>query len=337
MKKYKPNFNDPRVASKASSALGWATQQLHEHKYASWSTRHLDKRIGYSHTNLGRYLRQLLLITHNSHYSMEQGYTKQYRLNLHGVYRLAQQLGIEYNPRKLRRSVGVKTAVLQHQHHFDSPFQYELKSNRYWNELQHIRTDIRAELFAHYGFTLNYDIKNALPTVIAQIAYGTGRIRKPLHTIDEYTQDPHKCRLQLAHYLNCDAQTAKKIIVATFNGATLRPGSKIESMLSRLQLHKLKHNSWYLTLKQELNRAWSAIARDQGRRSIPSRKRMEIYLEIERKIMHVVERAFAKKNIPIFLEHDGWRAKDWIDPYQLKLNVQKSTGYRVEFTCEVYR
>jgi len=337
MKKYKPNFNDPRVASKAKSALGWATQQLHEHKYAGWSTRHLDKRIGYSHTNLGKFLRQQLLITHNNHYSMEQGYTKQYRLNLHGVYRLAQQLNIEYNPRKLRRSIGVKTAIEQYQHHFDSPFHYELKSNRYWNELQHIRTDIRTRLFAYHGFTLNYDIENALPTVIAQTARDTGRIRKQLHTVEEYVLDPHGLRQNFAQALGVDVATAKKIIVATFNGATLRPGSRIEEMLTRLQMHKLKHNTWYLTLKQDLNRAWSAIARDQGVRSIPSRKRMEIYLGIERKIVNVIKHEFSKKNIQIFLEHDGWRAKDWIDPHQLKLTVQKKTGYRVEFACEVYR
>lgn len=338
MKKYKPNFNDPRVANKCRRALGWATCQLHEHKYNGWSRKHLDKRIGYSHTDLGRYLRQQLLITHDNHWSMDHGICKKYTLNVQGAVGLAQQLGIEYKRRKPRQSIGLALAREQYQDVFDrGVFEYTEKSGRLYNELQNIKTDIRAPLFASYGFRFNYDIANAYPTLLTQYALQTATYRKQFHSLSEYCNDPCAYRLKLAHSTGTDYATAKKILVAKFNGATLREGYAISQTLNRTQMHRLKHNTQWNLLCKDITRLWKGIARSQGRTRIPPRERMHLYCQEERRVIGVIERQFKKQNYQMFLEHDGWRATDWIDPHLLELSVRKHTGYAITITCEVCR
>ena len=334
MKKYKPNFNDPRVASKARSALGWATQQLHEHKYAGWSTRHLDKRIGYSHTNLGRYLRQQLLITHNNHYSMEQGFTKQYRLNLHGVYKLAQQLGIEYNPRKLRRSIGVKTAIEQYQPQFQTAFEYTHKNNRSYHPLQNLRSDIRKPLFEHYGYKHNYDIENSYPTLLLNAVHQHCTLRKPLTALEEYVANPQQVRLRLAQQIGVDYLTAKKILIGKCNGGTLRIHSELWRMLDAIPLHRLRRNTWFKQFALDLNRAWSNIARHYGARSFSPSERMSFYLQLEKQVMAIVQTTFERNQIDVFLEHDGWRATAYIDTDVLEQLVKDKLNYTVRFVCK---
>jgi len=336
MKKYKPNFNDPRVKAKAYAALAWATQQLSEDKPNGWSKHHLDKRIGYSHNNLGAWLRQQLLNTHNTHYNMLTAQTKQYTLRTRGAAHIAQLLGIEYTPRKIRRSIGLRTAIEQHAPVFNSPcFEYTEKNCRSYHPLQNIRTDIREPLFAHYGFRYNYDIENAYPTLVLQFAQQSARFRKPLDTLCAYVDNPTHYRQQLAQALNVDVATAKKIIVARFNGATLRNTGAIREQLTPIQFYKLKNNLWFEQLNQDIRRAWSGIARYHSKNSLSNRSKMEIYLKLEQQVIGIIQREFSKRNIHMFLEHDGWRANDYIDPYLLKLRVKKSSGFTVNFTCSI--
>lgn len=334
MKKYTPNFADPRVAARARSALGWATQQLHEHKYAGWSTRHLDKRIGYVHTNLGKFLRSQLLITHNTHYSMDQGFTKQYRLNLHGVYRLAQRLGIPYNPRKLRRSIGVKTAIEQYSSDFASPFEYTHKNNRSYHPLQNIRSDIRKSLFDHYGYRYNYDIENSYPTLLLNAVHQHCQLRKPLATLEEYVAEPQLVRRSLAEQIGVDYDTAKKILIGKCNGGTLRIHSELWRILDPIPLHRLRRNTWFQQFARDLNRAWSNIARLHGARSFSPSERMCFYLQLEKQVMAIVQTTFGRNQIDVFLEHDGWRATQYIDTHVLEQLVKDKLNYTVRFVCK---
>lgn len=335
MAKYTPNFKDPRVQRKVHSALSWATQMLDEHKANGWSRSHLDKKIGFAHNPLGAWLRNNLLIVKNPRYSMQFGQCKQYTLDVRGAAMIAQQLGIEYNPRKVRVSIGVKTAIEQHKLVFDNPFVYTQKSNRNYHDLQNIRTDIRTSLFSHYGFRWNYDIQNAYPTLVLQYALKNAQFRKPLETLKHYVQDPTTFRNNLAQEIGCDASTAKQIIIARFNGATLRNSGSIASTLNRLQFYKLKSSDWFERLDKDVKRAWSGICRSHCVRSMNNRAKMHFYLSLENQVMRTIKREFSKKNIPVFLEHDGWRSKDYIDPHMLKLQVKKHSGFDVNFSFEI--
>jgi len=336
MAKYTPNCGDPRVQRKIRSALAWATQMLDENTSKSWSSRHLDQKIGYLHTDLGRYLRHSLLKETNPHYSSELGYTKQYTLRLEGVQSLAQQIGLKPPLRRLRVTTGLALACTQWSSVLEpGVFEYEEKSHRLWHELQNVSTSIRTPLFAHYGYNFNYDIENCYPTLVLQCAQATGRLRKPLTQLAQYVENPQEYRRNLAHTMGTDIRTAKRVILAKFNGGSLRNQGSIAAMLSRVQLHKLKHSTQFQNLCKDLDRCWGAVARDAGQTRFSARRRMQFYLTEEHRVMTVIRSAFSKKNISIFLEHDGWRSRDYIDPHTLKLQVRKHTGYDVMFSCEV--
>ena len=333
---YQPNFNDPRVVAKTEKAVAWASQQLSEYKYASWCSRHIDKKIGNISHNLGRYLRSHLLTVHSEHYNMNTGKTKQYRLNVSGLCKLAQLAGIEYNPRKPRQSIGIKTAKAEWDTEIQSAlFVYTHKSHRSYHPIQNIKTDIRRELFRSNGFAFKYDIENCYPTLIYQTAMKTGRIRKPLSTIKSYTDNPKLYRNKLAADIGCDYDTAKQILIAKFNGGTLKDQGKIQSLLNRIQFHKLKHNVWFIDFCNELTRAWRAIAKEQNCRSLSRSNKMKIYLQLEQSVIKAIKREFSKNNYPIFLEHDGWRSRDYIDPYLLEIAVRNRTGYSVRIMLDV--
>lgn len=336
MKTYTPNWNDPRVIRSATKALSWATQMLKEDTCSSWSSRHLDTRLGCLHNSLGCYLRNTLLTLHNSHYSMTQGYTKQYRLNLPGAAHIAQKIGINPTRRKIRTTIGLTLAKQQYGAQLiQGAFEYTEKNNRCYNELQNIRTDIRKHLFADYGYRFNYDIQNAYPSILLDYAQKNAKFRKPLTTLKQYALMPNLCRDNLARDLRVSYAVAKEIIIARVNGGSLRTQGAINSMLTRIQMYRLKHNTWFAQLTADVKRAWQGIARSQQRKNFNNRAKMNFYLTLENQVMRVIRSAFSKKNIDVFLEHDGWRAKDYIDPHVLELLVLNKTNCKIKLCVTV--
>ena len=88
MKKYEPNFNNPRVLKKVDKALKFVTRYLRRPSNSSKSQ--LDKHLGRSNDNLGKYLREKLLITTNNWYSKDWHISKQYMYNQVEVANLIQ-------------------------------------------------------------------------------------------------------------------------------------------------------------------------------------------------------------------------------------------------------
>ena len=82
--KYKPNFNDPRVITRITNALGFTCAVLSD-KPHSWSTRYIDQHIGRQDTDLGKWLRQHLLLVINDRYNKDTGECKEYAVNQLGV------------------------------------------------------------------------------------------------------------------------------------------------------------------------------------------------------------------------------------------------------------
>lgn len=78
---YNPNFNDPRVITRVKQAYGFTHALMSPTKPHQWSTRFIDKQLGKSNNPLSRYLREVLLITTNNHWSIEQHKCKEYISN----------------------------------------------------------------------------------------------------------------------------------------------------------------------------------------------------------------------------------------------------------------
>jgi hypothetical protein len=82
---YNPNFNDPRVMTRVQQAYGFSLAIMSPTKSHQWSTRFIDKHFGVSSNSLSKYLREVLLVTTNNHWSIEQHKCKEYILNSVGV------------------------------------------------------------------------------------------------------------------------------------------------------------------------------------------------------------------------------------------------------------
>lgn len=337
MKKYKPNFNDPRIKRKVLDAVRWSFCCLKPHTAEPWARTHLDLRIGYQHTNLGKLLRHHLLINDNTHWDMLKGECKTYRLNLPGAYSLLRSIGVEPKPKSHKR---LAIDYLKERHHKQlesGVFEYKDQSNRWWNECQSIKSNLRRELFRQYNYNYNYDIKSSAPTLIYEYCRTTGISKRiKIDLITQYLADPKLSRQQLADRIGVDYSVAKRIIICAFSGARMGPTNSIaREIKNRISYHKLSKDQWFKQLQIQIAKLWRHIKQHKGINKMNSGTKWRIYFELERRVMWNIVDLFKKNHAKMFLEHDGWRSDTYIPQNDLTAYVKKKTGYVVEFDLEV--
>lgn len=91
--KYTPNFSDPRVIKRIKQALGFSLACIGS-KPSRWAKVALDKpsAFGQSQNDLSKWLRWVLLITTDDHWSKDEGIPKEYVLRRAGVEYLREVL-----------------------------------------------------------------------------------------------------------------------------------------------------------------------------------------------------------------------------------------------------
>jgi len=342
---YTPNYKDPRIQKRIHRAIGFASSCMSTTKPRQWSSRELDKWIGYTHKPLGRYLREKLLILHDDYYEWGVGGSKckTYRLNQRGVVELIERC--EYNNTNTYTNMLVPTKSIEQEWITETfpemtsgAFEYKDKNNRLWHPLQNVRSELRRSTMRAQGYAYEYDIESAAPTLIYQLAQHAGLSpRTQTDTIDAYLADPCTWRMNLAQDLGIDYSVAKQIVTARFAGATTRNYRSIHEYLhwDWNKLKQLRAHTGFQQLSKEIVKLWRKIRQFYDRPRLSPRDKWNYYFEVERKVMRVVQRELRKNQGRYFLEHDGWRSTTWIDPYMLKLQVKKQTGYSVNFTCDV--
>ena len=339
MKMYKPNFNDPRIIKKASSAWRLTSINLHATKPRQWSTRHIDTWVGHN-SKLSKWLRSQLLICVDPYYNPEQGKSKKYILNEANWIDLGMRLELF---KKLPCATQVKAARIQAadavfgQQIATGNFAYTQKNNRLWNPIQRLDNATRKPLFANYGYVHEYDIRSAAPTIIAQ--YARNLTTKPTTTVDAYIEDPTHYRNQLAQDLEVDVKTAKTLITQRFAGANFGPQNSIANTLDGrwVAYNKLKNHTWYGSLSEDITHIWTSIKPHAGiTQRFTSRLKWNIYFQEELKVMQSVHSYLRENNIQYFHEHDGWRSPKPVDLNQLKQHLQIDTGYTLDFSYLEY-
>lgn len=334
---YTPNFRDPRVKKRIKRALGFVCSSLSDTRPRAWARVELDRWFGTQNHDLSRWLRKKLLIESNPRWNMNHGICKQYLLNTEGV----QQMSKLYNDITIVKlpivaqvqNIGVEWAKEQYAEQLATGcFEYKDKSNRLWNDLQRLPTEIRRPLFASQGYHWEYDIRACAPTLIHQRAKREG-LTRPTPTLDEFLADRQLYRQALAERVGCSEAQAKQIITALFSGAKLGVGNAIADILNNdiNQLNILKTNTWLIALRKDIKKCWDAIKSSEKSLRLSSRQKWMIYFELERSVMNVVRTELNKLSVRYFLEHDGWRCDTHIDEYSLRLTVKKRTGYSVDF------
>ena len=343
MKKYEPNFNNPRVLKKVDKALKFVTRYLRRPSNSSKSQ--LDKHLGRSNDNLGKYLREKLLITTNNWYSKDWHISKQYMYNQVEVANLIQlttgistrhavlssdelkgcssnQLSTnkhishnnQYSVRQVIDTYVHDTAVQDFSDELKTgDFNYTEKNDfpRLMHPLQNMPVKTRNKLLTDNDFAYEYDIVCCAPSVILYYSYqlGTGEW---MPTIDDYINNRKERRETLAIELEVDVMTIKKIINAMFCGAYISKNRKYSSVYKLLDYDDdkivfIKENEWLQNLKQEIKQCWAHIKPHYPqyiRKTKNGKHRWQLYAKDKWNIYFNLERE-CLNHIQTYLNHNN--------------------------------
>jgi len=303
MKKYEPNFNDPRIQNRLYNAIGFVSAHLGD-RPRQLHTRLITEELG--QRDLGNYLRQLLITTTDIHYSMLNGSCKKHTLNYEGVAKATSSL---VDSRLLMRSTlpsstnisnkehsyypsavqvketsikyGFDWTIAKYKQELDSlrfNYNFNYNDNRWHHGLQNVKKKTRTRVLASANLIHDYDIDSALPTMILYHNKELGGELYP--TILDLIINKQERREYLARELEIDLRTAKQLITAVFNGAkNLSPnghsqiynmfGGKDNKLEATAKLDWLKESEWYLNLIQEIKQCWDTI--------LPHYEHMRVY------------------------------------------------------------
>ena len=327
---YSPNLNDPRVQRRIQKAVNFATTWLTPNKPRFLHRDTIDKHIGRSNKPIGKYLRNTLLTVEDTWYNMQTGVCMRYSLREQGIQDLT---GAAYTP-KTRIAIAQRTVAQEFPEIATGAFEYRESDNRLYHPAQNLPTEIRQQVFGKYGYTWNYDIACSMPTLVLQYARKLGMTR-PTPYLDYYTKNRTQVRQDLSLQIGCTEKQIKMALSARFVGARLSPDGRISQELNRLQMHKLRNNTWFKEFCKDVKKCWDHIKINRfGFTRLSPRDKMSTYRYLERVVIREVERYLRDDVNKFFLEHDGWRCRDRVDVENLCGVVRRATGYLIDIDEE---
>ena len=286
---YKPNFSDNRVLNRIKHAYGFTKGALSTTEPHGWAKVVIDKYFGQQQHDLGKFLRDTLLICTSHRYNKDTGVTKQYMANPTGLEYIKQILlgtdvkeftqwamdnGCKKNiitPLNTTPSVSLLfdhfciNQFLQKEHQkelSELDFIYLDKSNRLWHPIQNFKKDYKEQLFYQNKLIWQYDIETCAPSLIHQYSQKQD-MDLYLFAIRKYLKDKNIVRNELASNLEIDNKTSKIIINALFCGA--RIGKSIDFAITKLldndmaKVEYLKQDPYITELISDIKTCWTYI------------------------------------------------------------------------------
>lgn len=344
---YSPNFNDPRVRKKAAAVLDWcdSLRLFKRGKIVHHET--LTKVFGNrSQGGLAQWLFSNLL-TQTGHY--QPGKTSfSYRLKEQGYKKVHRLLGSTPKTDE-EMAKDVYAPIISGE---EAP-EYKDSGTRRYHPVQNVKRDIRAKIFAGWW---DYDIETCAPTLVHQFVitakWHTPKSENDFPALTRLIQDKHTVRSEISSLTGLDIQSVKELLSAVFFRGNPAPSHKA-GMFRILGRDVVKHlmflNDPYVKqLRDDVRRLWvKAILYDRfaqandeffqakkvkKRPSRSAKKRMSIYLSLERKVIQVLENAIERQGIPLVLVHDGFMTKDRVDKAELIQVVKDKTGFDVKLS-----
>ena len=340
---YEPNFSDPRIRNRALKALNFVELYVSKNK-SNWISRdQIYAHLGDTSRPLGGYLRGLLLITVDDHYNMNTGQCKSYRRNTAGIMELKASLGIS--------TAAIALAPKLEQQLITGDFEYTEKSNRIYNPIQCIPSDIRGSLLANHGYRYNYDIRAAAPTLLLQYAQQIcPDFQAPALT--NYIENRAAVRDQIAQQCEINANNVKFVVNALLNGAVISC-YRDNQILVQLKydydaIRRLQHNDTVSAIRNDIREMWRVLrvtfperylTRCDGRQMrarLTGRQKSSLYRDLEKKCRGVITRYLRKHKIKFFWEHDGWKTNQGVNTGELIAQVRKQTGFVIQLDWRVF-
>ena len=284
---YTPTFNT-KTLKRLRQAYGYTINVFSTTEPIPKSNQALALRYGQLQHNLGKWIKQQLLICTDHHYSNASHISKKYILNETGakyvksildgnrdkVFSTKEQLELQQGELKEPETFFdqyVVTKVVEEEHQIElnlKEFTYKDKSSRLWHPIQNLKRAAKKELLNKYGLKYHYDIRCCAPSLLLQHAKQYG-LDKELPALTEYLSNRqyHRDRLTVDLELNSEngfiEKTSKILINALFCGARL--GNSEQFALSKLMQHDktriewLKQDEWLTDLRSDIKSCWSTI------------------------------------------------------------------------------
>lgn len=230
------------------------------------------------------------------------------------------------------------------------PLEYKGTGQRRFHEIQNVRRETRRELLADWW---DYDIEACAPTLVYQSAlreqrrlFGDGP--EPFPALARLVSKKVEVRQQVAELTGFDPDKTKQLLARLFFRASAAPhpaaglfsmfgGDRLrfEAFLADPFIDEFRTNvksMWRYALMRDNNER-SEVMEAGGKPSWPPRKaskrRMHIYLSLERRVMNAMEDVLAVDGVVPILMHDGFMSRTKVDADALVRAVKDKTGFDV--------
>ena len=335
MKKYIPNFNDPRVVRRCTQAIGFTNALVRTSKPVPIATRVIDKHFGHAGDNLSKYLRKQLLICTDTHFNKDTGKCKKYVSSAEGTQRLLENIG-------LKKAPAIQWGKKTYKDELDTlDFKYKDKSHRLWNPIQNLRSEVRNKLLSQAGLIYQYDIVcRPLP-----VLYQHSQVQS-LNTLTYYLANRDDVREHLAKGLEVEKHIVKEFINSLFAGAVIST-SPMRAVMNifgqdKAKIEFIKQDTFINLLHSDIKKMWSPIIdrqpveyiidknKQKRKKAFNSRSKWNVYFTLERKILNAQIDYMKERDIKSFLLHDGIFTDTKIDVKSMCKYIKDKTGFAVQ-------
>jgi len=344
MKIYEPNFNDPRIRARALKCLNYVELYLARDTRTIWIARNeMYRHFSDTSKPLGRWLKNLVLITQDDYFNLETGVCKRYRRNSKGIAELKHLLGIDNFEPQLSAELAQQVE--------SGEFEYESKSDRLFNPIQYIARERRESILANHGYRHNYDIKGAAPRLLLQHA----QKHQPdfdAPALTYYIGNTTQARQQIAQRCGISISDVKAIVNAMLHGAYISRNSHSQ-ILQQLNydyqaIDQLKACELVQNLRDDIRGLWSILrstlpvryatncrGRDYRVR-LTGRDKSGLYRQLESVVAGSIRRYLKRDQVRHLWIHDGWCSDKAVDTRELCAQVRRQTGFVIELDWTVY-
>jgi hypothetical protein len=316
-------FLDRYVISQGSVAI--ASTQLYRH-------------FGNTSQPQGRWLFERLLTVTNSYYNSATGCTRRYQANTAAVTALKQQLGIDTLAAiPVPPDLAAQLASGQ--------IEYRDTSSRSFSSLQYIPRERRSHLLNQNGYSYQYDIQAAAPSLLMQLAQRQQPDLELAH-LSGYVANRSAIRASIAQECQITADQVKLVINSVLQGAavTCYYQSKLFQELNRsyAAIAALKTCQQFQLIKQDIRQMWRVL-RDQlpprtritssgqtRRVRASARDKSQLYRELENQVGQVIRRYLKRSGARVLWLHDGWICDQIADPGEIEQQVRRQTEYCIQ-------
>lgn len=348
---YEPNFADPRVQRKLQNSFAFAISWLSAGGRPLGKAQ-IDSALGCSSHDLSKWLRELLLTCTNPRWNKDTGQTKRWAYKTTGVLWLAEHLGYPvfyYNPdSKISFDRQMCLFYMSYSVEYlqglygdqlaSGDIRYTDNSNRLWSPVQNLRREVRTQLLMENGYTHQYDIVSAAPSLLYQLYQQHNRYLGDLVQLTHIQQlltNRTQVRQMLSEQTGLSIKQIKTTLTAMFCGAKLRAHGtcalyqKLDKDAELMQ--QLVDSHWIQNYKREIGVLWQGIRTGlKIPQQLDNSTKWQIYFRLERLVVNHLDQQMRGTGARTFRIHDCLATDQEFDPTELEQSVQTATGFSIQ-------